>query len=328
MILRSGTERLLSAGLMVTSLVLAGCATSATSSAASDTPSPSPGVAVSPEPSREPSPSPITATIIDGELVLRADVVGDVTAGRIPGMSVYADGTVLLRGGDHGLVASLRPDALDALWAEVLADPAILGDDIGPPPDWAAGFDSYIVQVRDDDRLVRRGVTNAHPADRAAEASAVMALVDRLLALEAWLPPEGWAVRPDEAVPWVPATYLLKVVDWGYVPDMSLPVDVEDIAWPLTEAPTAFGEAFDLGYPPDDPGAPRVSRCGAIDLATALAVQEALAPVAEDLENRIPVQERSMADLAWADAGSFLTISLAAQLPDDPPDCTLDRSFP
>lgn len=252
----------------------------------------------------------------------------DVTAGRIPGVSIYADGTVLLRGGAYGLVARLTPEALDALWSEVLADPNVSGDDIAPPPDWAAGFTSYIVQVRDGDGLVSRRVANAYPADQEAEATAVMALVDRLLALETWLPAEAWAVAPDDAEAWVPATYLLKIIDGGYVPDMPLPVDVVDIAWPLTEAPTEFGDPFDLGYPPGDPGAPRGSRCGAIDLTTALAIQEALGPVIEYPEDRIPGKERLTVDLAWAEAGSFLTISLAAQLPDDPADCSADTSWP
>jgi hypothetical protein len=329
-----GARRPAAVGLAMIAVAVAGCGTGASPGTSSAGAASSPVVASSTSPSPDPSPSPSpdptppVPTAIDGELVLRADAVPDVTAGRVPGVSIYADGAVLLRGGDHGLVAKLTPEALDALWSEVLADPAIRGDDIGPPPDWAAGFVSYIVQVRDGDRLVRRGVTNAYPADRAAEAAAVMELVDRLQGLAAWLPDDAWLVAPGDATPWMPATYLLKVIDWGYVPDMPLPVDVADVAWPLAEAPTEIGQPFELGYPPDDPGAPRGSRCGVIDLATALAVQEALVPVAEALEDRIPVRERSMADLAWAEAGSFLTISLAAQLPDDPADCSADISWP
>ncbi|HUT00971.1 MAG TPA: hypothetical protein VM031_00845 [Phycisphaerae bacterium] len=189
-------------------------------------------------------------------LVLRADAIGDVVAGRVPGLSIYQDGTVLLRGDPGPVVARLTPEGLSTLMEETIASPAVSGGDIGPAPDYAAGFTWYFIAIRDLDRLIERSVANAAPADRKAEADAVIALVDRLLGLETWLPEAAWVVAPAVAEPWVPARYLLKVTDWGYTGDLALPVDLIDIEWPLAEALLAFGEPFDIGSSPDDVGAP------------------------------------------------------------------------
>lgn len=342
MISKPGSHRRFVPMVLVPAIVaalVAGCVAGASPPAATPAgsagePSPSPTPALSPttSPSPTPAPSP-TSTAIDAELVLRADMVDDIAGSRIPRLSVYRDGTVLRWSWDEDgtrapTAALLTPDGLATLLDAVLSDPLVTGDDIGPMPDWAAGFTTYFITVRGPGGLVERSVTNAAPADRQGEVAAFVAFVERLVALDVGLPATAWAVPPDEAAPWVPATWLLKVTDWGYPSGAPLAVDVVDIDWPLTEGPLRFGEPFDTGSSADDAGAPRAVRCGVVTLEEALAIQEALRDVLGGSEVMLPGPERLSADLAWAEGDSHIAISLAAQLPDDPPDCSLDRSWP
>lgn len=325
----TGLASLVSAAAFVASC--SATASLAPSSPASPSTAPSSAASThgpSPSPSPVPAPS-LTPTAVDPELVLFADAVGDVVAGRIHGLRVYRDGTVL-RGIGPGAITRLTPAAVDSLLAEVLGDPALGVGDIAPDPAHQAGFTSFIVMVRDSDALVRRGVTNASPPERRAEADRVIALVERLLALDTWLPPSSWVVPPQASEPWVPARYQLKVTDWGYPSQAPLQADVADVDWPLPGTPTDLGEPIDAddGYAPGDPNGPKATRCGVLGLEGALAVQAALNAGLGSPEIRITEQEWSVADLAWAERDSHLAISLHVLLPDDPQDCSVDTGWP
>jgi len=65
-----------------------------------------------------------------------------------------------------------------------------------------------------------------------------------------------------------------------------------------------------------------------VTLEEALAVQAAFRVALGDGEVNLPGPERLDVELAWAEGDSELAVSLVFQLPDDPPDCSLDKSWP
>ncbi|HEX5589597.1 MAG TPA: hypothetical protein VFX65_04840 [Candidatus Limnocylindrales bacterium] len=244
-----------------------------------------------------------------------------MSVGRMPDVSVYRDGTVLRRTDDGGDVMRLTSDGLAQV--EAVADDSGLlraSTDIGPDPNHAAGFTTYSITFAANGVTVRRSVANAFPEAFRAEAQRFIALADRLATLDRWLPASAWLIGPAGAEPWIPDRYVLKVIDWGYVPDLVPPVDFADVVWPLDEGPLEVGDPADMS----DLGA-AAARCAVLPLDDARWIEVALSAAFRD--QRIPAAYLQ-ADLAWAERGSFLSIGLHVLLPDDADDCSLDPSWP
>jgi hypothetical protein len=275
---------------------------------------------IEPAPTLVHSPEPLEPTALDPLLALRVDIRPDVSAGRVPTLSVYRDGTVLQLSDFGGEILRLTPDGLARLLS-VAAESGLLeaSGDIDPDPGYAAGFVTYSITFDRAGTIVRRSVVNAFPESRRAEAERFIALADRLATPEAWLPVEAWLAGPTDAVPWVPDRYLLKVVDWGYVPDAVPPIDMSTIVWPLDAG------LLEIGDPAVSELGAAAARCVVLTLTEARRVEAALVTAMGD--QRIPEQYLA-ADLAWADRGSFVTVGLHALLPDEPSDCAVDKSWP
>ncbi len=268
-----------------------------------------------------------TATVVDPLVVLRVEIRPDVSVGRIPSLSVFRDGSVLRRGDLGGLMMKLTPRGV-----ALILDPASTSElfatsgEIKVDPNHQAGFVSYAIDLRRGDELVHRSSTNASaPSDR-AEADRIIALAEHLDDLEAWLPEDAWAEQPAVAVPYVPARFLLKITAFKKQQGIDYPrqaLDVDRVAWPLGGRLVDFGQL--QAVPPLGEGS--ASRCGVVTLSDATAVKQALA-AAPWTEPAIPVAERMQADLDWAAARSLVSVTVTGSLPDDPPDCSIDLSWP
>lgn len=278
----------------------------------------------SPSPTPTPAPSAPVATEVDPAVLLRVEIRPDVSVGRTPSLTVYRDGTVLRRGDLNGLVSRLTPAGLGLLLAPATDSGLFAASgDIRPGPDWAAGFVTYAIDLRQGEAIVHRSTTNVllTPATK-AESERIIALAERLDGLESWLPAGAWDIGPAAATPYVASHYLLKVTAFKDQPDIEYPaqpLDVADVDWPLTGSLEGFGK---LQEPPPL-GDGTISRCAVITLAEAVAVERALAAAPF-----VSGGERLQADLGWAASNSHVTVSLAPLLPDDALDCSVDLGWP
>jgi hypothetical protein len=290
--------------------------------------SPAIGSAVTPTPTLSPSPSPSpsgpVATDVDPAVLLRVEIRPDVSAGRMPSMTVYRDGTVLRRADPDGRITRLTPAGLELLLAPA-TDSGLFAKsgEIRPDPGYAAGFVTYTIDLRQGEEMVNRSTTNVllTPATK-AESERIIALAERLDDLESWLPADAWDVGPASATPYVPSHYLLKVTAFKDQPGTVYPpqpLDVADVEWPLPGSLDGFGA---LQEPPPL-GAGTTSRCGVVSLTEAAAVERSLAAA--------PVTsggELLQADLGWASSTSHVTVGLRPLLPDDALDCAVDLGWP
>lgn len=324
--------------MMWVAMTLVGCTGGAMSGSPS-IPSDTPGTATTPAPSTPvatptataptlvPSLPPMAPTALDPVMALRVDIRPDVSFGRVPTLTAYRDGTVLRRSDRGGEILRLSADGLARLLAAAAGSGLLeRSGDIGPDPSYQAGYTTYSIAFQRSGALVERSVVNAYPASRRAEAERLIALAERLATPETWLPAGAWVSGPAATVRWIPDRYFLDVVDWGYLPDVREPVDVADVAWPLDTGLLEVGQAVEL--PALGPAA---ARCAVLQLVDARRVEAAL--VAALGAQRIPSEVRIPAehlgvDLAWTARSSWVSIGLYALLPDDPSDCSLDRSWP
>jgi len=276
-------------------------------------------------PTPTPSPSEPVATEVDPAVLLRVEVRPDVSAGRWPLMTVYSDGTVLRRADPDGLVTRLTPAGLELLLAPA-TDSGLFAKsgDIRDALGYDAGFETYTIDLRQGETMVRRSTTNVPKSTATrAEAEQIIALAEHLDSLGSWLPADAWNVGPASATPYIPSHYLLKITvvkDRPGVNDATWPLDVADLDWPLAGGLDTFGNPQE----PPPLGAGSTSRCGVLTLAEAAAVQRVLKDAPLVPENRESLQ----ADLSWKAAGSQVTVKLVPLLPDDPLDCAVDVNWP
>lgn len=274
-------------------------------------------------PTATPSPSAPVASPIDPVVLLRVEIRGDVSFGRIPSLTVYGDGTVLRPDDSRGRISRLTPQGMSLLLAPAMdSDLLVTSGSIGPDPAYQGGFTSYAIDLRRGEQMVRRGTTNSLTPTNRAEGERIIALAEHLVDLESWLPAEAWATRPSSASPYIASDFLLKVTVTKKQPGsvyQPKPLDVADVDWPLAGHLEDFGEAVT----PPPLGAGSTSRCGLVTLEEAVAVERALAAAPPG-----QATDKIEADLDWANANSFVSVSLAPLLPDDLRDCTVDGSFP
>ena len=69
-----------------------------------------------------------------------------------------------------------------------------------------------------------------------------------------------------------------------------------------------------------------MSRCAVVTFADAFALQQGLA--AAWSQPAIPVSERMEATLEWRAVHTYVSMSLASLLPDDPRDCSVETGWP
>ena len=276
-------------------------------------------------PTAAPSPSAPVASSIDPVVLLRVEIRGDVSegSGRIPSLTVYRDGTVLRPDDASGRISRLTPQGISLLLAPAMdSDLLVTSGGIGPDPAYQGGFTSYAIDLRRGEKMVRRGTTNSLTPTNRAEGERIIALAEHLVDLESWLPSEAWATRPASASPYIASDFLLKVTVTKKQPGsvyQPKPLDVANVDWPLAGHLEDFGEAVT----PPPLGAGSTSRCGLVTLEEAVAVERALAAAPPG-----QTTGKIQTDLDWANANSFVSVSLAPLLPDDLRDCTVDSSFP
>ncbi len=306
---------------LVAGILLAACGSSPVQPS---TPTP-PTVSSTPTATAGLSPSAETgASAIDPVVLLRVEIRGDISLGRVPSLTVYRDGTVLRRSDDGGRLMRLTGPGTGLLLAPVMDSGLLVtSGEIRPDPGYDAGFVTYTIDLQRGEEIVHRSTTNVllNPATR-AESERIIALAEHLDGLESWLPAEAWATGPASAIPWIPSDFLLKITVFEKQPGVEYParpLDVADVAWPLEGRLGAFGEA--QAEPPL--GAGTASRCGPVTSAEATAVRRALAAAP-----LIPSGEQILAELDWAAARSQVTVSLTGLLPDDRHDCSVDQSWP
>ena len=292
---------------------------------ASPTPTPTelPRPTSTASPAATPSPTGPVVSSIDPVVLLRVEIRGDVSVGRIPALTVYRDGTVLRPDDSSGRITQLTPVGLGLLLAPA-TDSGLLATSgaIGPDPAYQGGFTSYSIELRRGEEIINRKTTNSLTPATRAEGERIIALAERLVDLESWLPADAWASGPASATPYIASDFLLKITVFKNQPGAEYPpllLDVADVDWPLAGRLEDFGQA--LAEPPL--GAGSASRCGLVTLEDATSVERALAAAP-----LVPAVERMEADLDWAEAKSRVSVSLAPLLPDDPRDCTVDGSWP
>lgn len=270
-----------------------------------------------------PPPTGPVASSIDPVVLLRVEIRGDVSVGRVPSLTVYRDGTVLRRDLGSGRITRLTPAGVGLLLVPAMdSDLLVTSGEIRPDPAYQAGFITYTIDLRRGEEIVRRSTTNSLTSATRTEAERIIALAKHLDDLESWLPADAWATGPASATRYVASHFLLKVTVFEKQPGVDYrrrPLDVSDVDWPLGGRLEDFGDA--LAKPPL--GAGSASRCGLVTLVEFRAVDRALglAPTTQEAE-------RMVTELDWAAARSRVTVSLAPLLPDDPPDCAVDGSWP
>ncbi len=331
---RSTINRRSAVVLMAVNLALVGCVgagaqTTVPSSSASPTAEASGAIptASTPTLTSGPSPTPTVpiASVVDPVLVLRVESRPDVSYGRFPALSVFRDGTVLIRTNDGGRVAKLTLEGVTLLVAEAeRSNLFAVSGTIPVDPTWQAGFNTSTIDLRRGQKLIHRSTTNAMAPARRAEGNRIIALAEHLTALETWLPATVWLIGPTAALPYIPAALLLKV-SLSADPTGSLSaaaaLDVDAVQWPLRGSLADFGKPISRW-----PGDVSTSRCGVISLAEAWSVQSNLA--AAWSSPAIPPGDRMSATLGWKARQSYVELSLASLLPDDPRDCSIDLSWP
>jgi hypothetical protein len=272
-----------------------------------------------PATSHTPSSSPTTASADPevGVVAVLIDIFGDVRGLPIPTLIVYEDGRVLrfIEGTDQLGVRRLSGDGVEAV-RRGLVDTGFFERDArfvpAVPP--SHGFTSYVATVRSGNRTVTVLATNTTGA---VEAARFIALLERFVPLEAWLPDVLWRDRGPEpyearhfwlftdSSPGVLATYPEPPVFTADLDDVapSLPVSILDFGAPIPR----FVQDF-----------PRF-RCGVVDAETAARVLSALAIVGYEMPP--PGFGVSQFDLGWRATNGTFSIWLQPLLPDTSPSC-------
>ena len=160
------------------------------------TPTDAPRPTLTASPAATPSPTVPVASSIDPVVLLRVEIRGDVSVGRIPLLTVYRDGSVLRPGDDaNGRITRLTPQGVSLLLDPAMAsDLLVTSGRIGPDPAYQGGFTSYSIDLRRGEEIVHRSTTNSLTTATRAEGERIIALAEYLGDLESWLPADAWAI--------------------------------------------------------------------------------------------------------------------------------------
>lgn len=270
----------------------------------------------------------LVPNVPDIYVVLEANRSDDIGGFRVPNLTVYRDGTVLLRQEAAPIVARLTAAGLGAFEALVLdAGFLTMAARVPVDPTYAAGFTSYVITLRHDGTLIQRATSNAPAPGHRSEADAIIALVDRVIDVERVLPATAWAVPPSAAAPYVPSKLVFKVTTFDNPVDPNAPdgptFDVAAVQWPFETPMLRFGNAVAtelLG-----PGS--ASRCAVVTLEAAASIADAIAPAPWG-PDRIPASERMTATLTWMAGHGHVAVSLGEMLPGETDGCEADGNWP
>ena len=289
------------------------------------TTSPAPATPVGTSDGSHPPPTPIvtptaTATFADpnvGVVAVRIDIYPDVRPFEIPTLSVYEDGRVLrqMERADQLVVRHLTGDGVEAIRGELL-DSGFFGRDaeFRPPVPPPHGFMTYAATVRTGGRTVTVVATNTAGT---SEATAFIALLERIVPLEAWLPDETWLdLHPEpyqarhfwlftDSSPGVLATYPEPPSFTADVDDVArlFPIPIHEFGAPIPR----FVQDF-----------PRF-RCGVIDPETAGRLLSVLQ--LRGYQAPPPGFLLAQFDLSWRATNGIFMIWLQPLLPDTSPSC-------
>lgn len=300
--------RLLS-GLVALLLVVAGCATPATSNRPSASVAPaseSPGAASSPSAASSPGASALTSlppvTQVNGDLLARISIYPDVPGfASYPDLSLYADGTLLQSSGTGGFtVTRLTSAGISTVLAEFRAIVGSGGQVGAVPSDWAAGFTTFVVSVRVDGKLVAARTTNASVG---SGVSKIVAFGERWRSPSTSLPAEAWA--SSSPLPYVAAHWhlALGIEESAYVNPGSAAGVIA-----LIGDPSTFGIADRTS---------EYSRCAVVDPAMHARLLSALKATGVDAGSGI---EATQAVLSLTST-TALRLGLTPMLPDQAPTC-------
>jgi hypothetical protein len=264
-------------------------------------------------------------------VLVQADMRTDVESTRVPRITVYRDGTILLLVEWDAVfrprVARLTPAGIDAL-EQLIIDAGFLhlASDVPIDTTYAGGFGNFRLALRSGGKLLVRGTTNTPASGHEAEAEAIITLVERVIDIERALPAAAWAVPIASSEPYVAAKLAFKVTIFDNPIGPGSPnyfaADVADIPWPFTTPLLGFGD--EIVDPPLESGT--TSRCVIVTLTDAAVIVEAIPPA--DWIGRIPTSERMEATLRWDGGHAHVVVSLAGMLPGEPDDCSLDGNWP
>ena len=266
--------------------------------------------------SATPSPAATPAAVIDDTLVARIFVYPDVTAGRVPPMlSVYADGRVLSPSwnadGGFALPFALRrltPAGLAELRSR-LEGSGFFGGDIEIPPtaEVNSGFTTFVVALRQGDRLVTARTTNFAMSTRGR------ALVDLA---ERWVHPE----RELPADAWMPGEAAYEASRWCVALSLN-PAGVSSADVDSTALESVIGDLASFGrLVRSSEGATR-DRCAAVDADVVARIVAAYAARGIELG---PGDGEYFADLSWSGGRGSVLLGAYAMFPDDPLACPPD----
>jgi hypothetical protein len=301
------------AAIVVAALLVSACSAGASSEApaASTTPaSPSPSPSATPSPSHTPP-----AAVIDDTLVARIFMYPDVTAGRVPPMlSVYADGRVLSPSwnADGGfalpfVVRRLTPAGLAELRSTLEGSGFFAGDiEIPPTTEVNSGFTTYVVALRQGDRLVTARTTNF------AMSTKGRALVDLA---------ERW-VRPERELPadaWLPGEAAYEAARW-YVSLSLNPAGESSADVDSTALESVIGNLASFGRLVRSSEA-GTDRCASVDADFVARIVAAYAAQGIELG---PGDGEYFADLPWSGGRGSVLLGAYAMFPDDPLACPPD----
>jgi hypothetical protein len=302
--------------MVVAALLVSACSAGASSEApsASNTPASPSASPSAPSPSAVSSPAATPAAVIDDTLVARIFMVPDVTAGRVPPMlSVYADGRVLSPSwnADGGfaypfVLRRLTPAGLAELRSS-LQGSGFAGDiEIPPTTEVNSGFTTFVVSLRQGDRLVTARTTNF------AMSTKGRALVDLA---------ERW-VRPERELPadaWLPGEAAYEAARW-YVALSLNPAGVSSADVDSTALESVIGNLASFGRLVRSSEA-GTDRCASVDADVVARIVAAYAARGIELG---PGDGEYFADLPWSGGRGSVLLGAYAMFPDDPLACPPD----
>jgi hypothetical protein len=240
----------------------------------------------------------------------------DVTAGRVPPMlSVYADGRVLSPSwnGDGGfarpfVLRRLTPAGLAELRSTLEGSGFFAGDiEIPPTTEVNSGFTTFVVALRQGDRLVTARTTNF------AMSTKGRALVDLA---------ERW-VRPERELPadaWLPGEAAYEAARW-YVALSLNPAGESSADVDSTALESVIGNLASFGRLVRSSEGATTDRCASVDADVVARIVAAYAARGIELG---PGDGEYFADLPWSGGRGSVLLGAYAMFPDDPLACPPD----
>jgi hypothetical protein len=295
-------------------LLVSACSAGASSEAPTASNAPA-----SPTPSRSATPSPIPtspAAAIEDTLVARIFMYPDVTAGRVPPMlSVYADGRVLSPSwnADGGFALPfvqrrLTPAGLAEMRSALGGSGFFAGDiEIPPTTEVNSGFTTFVVSLRQGDRLVTARTTNFAVSRKGR------ALVDLA---ERWVRPE----RELSADAWLPGKAAYEAARW-YVALSLNPAGASSADADSTALESVIGNLASFGRLVRSSEGATTDRCASVDADVVERIVAAYAAWGIVLG---PGDGEYFADLPWSGGRGSVLLGAYAAFPDDPLACPPD----